>query len=461
MVFAEKAHCYKKANNYEKALENYLYAFDELEKDPKHEYYKSTYTLYELGLIFYQYKDYDKALKFTKLVSRAATKFDPNVQNAFLPKVTCNLMGEIYRKKSIYDSAQYWHQQCLALCNKQIPKDSTWIAIATACLGDVHFDAKQYNKAEVQYTAAINLYTPLDCKELVIENNVGVAYCNLALIQLQQNNPTLALNHLTIAKKYLTTCTDPTTWLKYYSSIVAYNKQTKSLNNSFIANLDSLDLYEKITEKELDEKREISIEAEMAYTKKDEENKLNVAAISKTKQLLYGSILALVLLSIIAILYTKRKKLQYILKQEKTEREKEKSNQALELANIQLEDFAKNLHEKNDLIEQFTTELELLKANQIENSNETFNVIEKLKQSVVLTEDDWKNFKQNFDKVYPNFAFDIKEKYPTITTAELRYLMFNKLNLSNKEMAASLGIGLEAVRSLKYRAKQKMGDNMI
>ena len=64
-----------------------------------------------------------------------------------------------------------------------------------------------------------------------------------------------------------------------------------------------------------------------------------------------------------------------------------------------------------------------------------------------------------FDKVHPNFSNNLKEKYPTITQAELRYLMFSKLQLSNKEMAASLGISLEGVRNLKFRVKQKLKED--
>jgi DNA-binding CsgD family transcriptional regulator len=35
--------------------------------------------------------------------------------------------------------------------------------------------------------------------------------------------------------------------------------------------------------------------------------------------------------------------------------------------------------------------------------------------------------------------------------------MLTKLNLDNKEMAATLGIGLEGVRGLKFRVKNKIG----
>jgi DNA-binding CsgD family transcriptional regulator len=38
------------------------------------------------------------------------------------------------------------------------------------------------------------------------------------------------------------------------------------------------------------------------------------------------------------------------------------------------------------------------------------------------------------------------------------YLMFGKLNLNKKEMAALLGISIEAVTNLKCRVKQKVGE---
>lgn len=108
------------------------------------------------------------------------------------------------------------------------------------------------------------------------------------------------------------------------------------------------------------------------------------------------------------------------------------------------------------MLYQFTLQIEEMHLLTGKKETEKAEVLEKLKQAVVLTNEDWDNYKQLFNKVHPNFSNNLQTKHTTITQAELRYLMFNKLNLSNKEMAATMGIGLEAVRSFKFRVKQKL-----
>ncbi len=84
-------------------------------------------------------------------------------------------------------------------------------------------------------------------------------------------------------------------------------------------------------------------------------------------------------------------------------------------------------------------ELEQFKSN---GSNEDVQIakIDKILQSNILTDEDWENFKQAFEDIYPTFFSKLRFKYPTITVSELRLSALIKLNLSIKEIASILGI---------------------
>ncbi|UII76197.1 hypothetical protein LV716_18330 [Flagellimonas sp. HMM57] len=126
----------------------------------------------------------------------------------------------------------------------------------------------------------------------------------------------------------------------------------------------------------------------------------------------------------------------------------------LELRQQQLKNFYNSIKEKNRLIETFEKQIAQSKANQSQKQE----YIKKLTNSIILTEEDWDNFKTVFEEVYPNFFFTLKEGYSQITQAEIRLIAMLKLKLNNKEIGAMLGISPESVVKTKYRLKKKLAE---
>jgi hypothetical protein len=81
--------------------------------------------------------------------------------------------------------------------------------------------------------------------------------------------------------------------------------------------------------------------------------------------------------------------------------------------------------------------------------------IAQLRASVILTHKDWLTFKKLFDKSYPNFTKKLVAKNKCLTTAEIRFMMLKKINLSNQDMARSQGVGNNAVHKTNSRIRQK------
>lgn len=82
--------------------------------------------------------------------------------------------------------------------------------------------------------------------------------------------------------------------------------------------------------------------------------------------------------------------------------------------------------------------------------------LEELKLSVILTDEDWKNFKTLFNRVYPNFIEQLVQAYPGLTQGEVRYFLLLRLGLDNREMASILGVSPGAMRTLKSRICKKL-----
>lgn len=75
---------------------------------------------------------------------------------------------------------------------------------------------------------------------------------------------------------------------------------------------------------------------------------------------------------------------------------------------------------------------------------------------VILTDFDWSNFTSLFDKVYPEFFIRLKQKFPQLSLSEKKFIALSKLKLDNKEMAAMLGVGTDAIRQNRSRLKKKL-----
>ena len=79
-----------------------------------------------------------------------------------------------------------------------------------------------------------------------------------------------------------------------------------------------------------------------------------------------------------------------------------------------------------------------------------------LTEKVILTDADWREFLQFFNKVYPSFFSSIKQKYPKLSKAELRFCCLSYLSMSDKEMSAMLGVGRASIRVTRGRTRAKL-----
>lgn len=127
----------------------------------------------------------------------------------------------------------------------------------------------------------------------------------------------------------------------------------------------------------------------------------------------------------------------------------------IELQLWQLDNFARKMVEKSELVEELRVQLEQFKS-QITIPNERIEMMSQIVQFTILTDDDWEEFKRLFTKVNPYFFADLKVKYPDLTQAEIRLAALLKLNMSTREIANVLGISMDSANKARYRLRKKL-----
>lgn len=68
----------------------------------------------------------------------------------------------------------------------------------------------------------------------------------------------------------------------------------------------------------------------------------------------------------------------------------------------------------------------------------------------------WDDFKIYFEQSNPNFLLALAKKHPSLSSRDLKYCCYIKMNMSNNDITNLLGINQESVRTHKYRLKKKL-----
>jgi len=133
------------------------------------------------------------------------------------------------------------------------------------------------------------------------------------------------------------------------------------------------------------------------------------------------------------------------------EQENLRMEQEVASAKDQLKMFTENIVEKTTLIEKLESQIKGKEA-----TSEQQTIIAELGRQTILTEDDWNKFKSLFEKIYPGFFINLKEKFPDITLAEQRMAALTRLQLTPKQMASMLGISVDSVHKTRQRLRQRL-----
>ena len=442
-----------KTQSFTKAFENYLKAYNLLEKIPEKKLPPRQYALYVVSQAYYRYNDFENALK---LSLRTENSFR---EKSFVYVFNTNLIGMCYLNKEQYDSARIYFKRVYDNAYL-MTSEVAWKGIALGNIGITYFLEKDLNKSNAYLSKAV----PLSIEGNVFDNTVRFA-SSLSEIFRNQNNLGEAKRYLDISLNAAHIADNNENYFTAYNAAASYYRAIKNPALYIVYN-DSANIYnDKLSsQKNLNSKYRIEMNAQNEQVKEREKLFVN----EKQQQIfLRNAIIAVVgLMMIISLLLYNRSLLKSRSRQQQLITQKQLAENELQSATQQLISFTQSIREKNELIENALAEIDRVNAELNLVTNERYilksrsekdnSSLQLLQNSVLLTDDDWRNFTLLFEKVHSGFFHRLKQKLPGLSPAETRFTALIKLQLSNKEMANMLGVGTEAIRQIRSRLKKKL-----
>jgi hypothetical protein len=389
--------------------------------------------------VYYSFEDYKTALTYSKLAIRF-NRFEL-VGPAFL----LNNNGMVYLRMKEYGKARQMFLKTIALAQKL--NRPIYIGIANGNYGNVL-------RLEGKYTQALpHLYKDIELNQKILPGNSAYTclYISDALIHLDSMNK--AWLYMQQAVQLYKTEEDKRPMSHFH--VLLYDIEAKYYQKSgqpYKALLYK-DLQAKLRDsllKIFDTSLLLRAESQMAA----EKYLNNLEKVEEEKNLAIWKrnlfILTIFLISV-AVIYglNQRRKREKALQ----DAEQKRAQDQIIHATAQLEQYIENIRSKNTLIEQMNEELLLHKKISQE---EAQSQLETLHQRVILTDEDWQQFKALFEQVYPDFLKNLQDKYQELSPAETRLLVLLKLNIRSKEMAYMLGVSVESLRKARYRLRRKL-----
>lgn len=431
------------------------------------------------------YEESLKALRILDTIQREEYRdADLNVQ-----------IGNIECDRNNYDEAVGYFQEAIKIF-KQL-NDEIYESNAHLELGNAYFNLKQSQKAMQEFELGLRL-----AKKHNLKRNIESAYSNIGMQHIQDGKYSNAITELQKALG-IATKNDVQVRIMFnklhlgraYSHLGKHKEAFVFLDNAFqlsknygskrfekeihkaraaaferagsfenaieetkayislkdsLNNLDSENYIEELKTIYETEKKEVAIALQEEEIKTLNEK----AKVDKLTKGLYaggmGSALALSGLLVFGFRQRMKKnriareKQEEIYKQEIEHKKKELTSQTLHLV------------QKNTFIQELKENLENLK-----NSPEKFKVefrrIVMLLKKQNASDKDWEVFKSYFSEVHNDFDQKLKTLYPDISEKEIRLAAFLRMNLTTKEIAATLNVLPDSILKSKYRLKKKLG----
>jgi DNA-binding CsgD family transcriptional regulator len=421
--------------NYELGFEHHRRVYDLIKNVSPADFPHKQHCLSQMAGEYYFFSDYREAIFYDlqALQAKPAHLIDRDPSELGI----LNTLGLCYQNMNMTDSAGYYFSRAITLA--KTAQSETWDGIASGNLGYNLFIEKNYYAA-----------SPLLRKDVTIAvKNADWALASgsqmvLANISILKRDMPAASAEVTLSRQYVNKSGQYQRLAKLYPLLAKWY----ALKNQPVLTATYLD--SAIFVKDSLSRKFNALIAARASQKVDLEREQAMREnieVQKTIDILQRNVLAGVVILIMAVTV-----LVYRNQQKKVQSQKEqmvRARKELDDAAKQLNDFTRNISEKNMLIE-------LLERQSISETE----TLSQLQQSTILTDADWAYFKGLFERVHAGYLQRLKEKLPGLTPAETRFMALSKLGHSTREMATMLGIGTDAIRQLRTRLRKKLNTGL-
>ena len=394
--------------------------------------------------IYYKLGDWQSALSYLTTLDSVSQLYPLNLP----PYHVKNTIGLAYRNLQMYDSATHFfasaHQSAKAVA------DSFWMALSLGNLGFTHYLNGHLALAKPLLLTDFRL--SLKHQQMESATNAGLI---LAEIYLHENKPDSAGYVLNLIKPSVLSMRSPRQMRGWFQNQFTLASR-QGRQQAALVFADSALHYRDVTatnaNAQLIANTRSKVEAEeYLHQIKLLDNKRQQAVLLRNA-LLVG----LVLLAIISLLMINRAQTRQQFALEKANLQQMQAQEKMNLLKAQLEQYTLGIKDKARLLEQFELEITQLKQQQQQNLIEQEHTFGQLLKASILTEEEWQQFRELFEKVHPGFLARIRQQFTDLTPAETRMMVLGKLKLTNKEMMAMLGIGYDAIKKARQRLRKKL-----
>lgn len=379
-----------------------------------------------------------------------------------------NDMGATYFENSLFDDALNCFEKAHDIY--RVNNDTINLARIYNSLGIIHGQLNNTIEAKRYFIKAIYIFKSKEMYSSVasIENNLAKLYIksgeykiaeeyllksyayssNKDLVQLQLNN----------LRVYVDLYKRENNYKKAFENLEKFISLHDSLKNeTIIKKVEQIRMAYEVDKMEHD----------LMLAQKDNQLKsknLRVSLFLSLGVFIIGILLIIVLIiknrqSASKLLISQREKEISDLKISRVEDEKrlakEKYEMELAFKNRELTSTTMHIVQKNELINDIRNHLSKMKLASKTNEKLVNDIIIEIDQSVIKDKD-WELFVKHFKNVHPDFFDNLLKQHPDLTSKEVRYCAYSRLNLSLKEISAVLNITTRGVEKARSRIRQKM-----
>ncbi|SHI65481.1 tetratricopeptide repeat protein [Aquimarina spongiae] len=396
-----------------------------------------THSNYQLGDILLIKKEYRKALPYLN----SSLSGLQEMGNFKFILVNHQSLGWCYKELKDYDNAIKHYEKALEIYKNKYPISNSCYALSM--LSEIYYDLNQLDKATYYQKKAV---LELNSNKKMYKLGKAYTYISMGTLFLKQKKTDSAVFYAQKALKYTRQNGFLRAKMDTYQ-LLALAAEEK--NNNVVA----LEYFKKLAmlKDSIQELENKTLVYELSAQYEANEKDLKIEQFEKSTKTKRKQIVALMILGVVCI--------AFLLVGGKILRRKNKQKQKLE----------EIVERKNK--ELTTNTLHLLKKNNTLNNvkekvtdlcnTQDANIYEYRKVLQVINFDkkedqNWRLFRELFEESHQGFYKEIKNRFPTITSKELRLICLLRLNLSSKEISTFLNISTEGVKKARHRLRKKL-----
>lgn len=406
-----------------------------------------------ISTIYVRQKKYDEAMELSQEV---VDELEGKNDTSGTLGLAYNSVGSLYELKGQKDQAEDYYN--LALTEFKKGKNIAYLPSSYCKLGEIAKDKGDSETSSDYFYKALTIAESSENKQAQVTALIAIGNWHMAF----GNDMLQAEIFFNKARILAVPLSDKTFEIKTIEALIELKKkegdfeEVSKLQNQVIKIKDSFFSFER---EQIIKSLEVQFEV-------DEKNR-KIDLISAEKEITkLTNYLLITLLGVLIIVFTilffffkrinKRDKqllkakeeLVQLMEEQKQLKEQQFQND-IEYKESQLSAITLQMLEKNELLEEIKTVISTKEPTSEKD-------LKKLVSKYTIQDNNWKDFDNYFESLNKNFYTRLKQKYPDISSNDLKICALIKLNLSIKEMASILNISPDSVKTARHRLRKKL-----